>query len=50
MKNPLIAIRCNGEIPYDVKKKKREREEANTIFNEVRQFAYVLGVRERELY
>ena len=28
---------------------KQERKQANTIFNEVGQFAYVLGVRERDI-
>jgi len=28
---------------------KQERKQANTVFNEVQQFAYVLGAREREI-
>ena len=34
---------------YPEIKIKETREKANTIFNEVLQFAYVLGAREREI-
>ena len=36
------------KYPHD-KNRETTREKANTIFNEVRQFAYVLGTREREI-
>ena len=40
--------RCSGEVPTRIRTEKQERKQANTIFNEVRQFAYVLGARERD--
>ena len=46
MRNPPIEINIAEKYPEN--KKKETREKANTIFNEVRQFAYVFGVRERD--
>ena len=39
----------DAEEKYPEIKNKETREKANTIFNDVRQFAYVLGAREREI-
>ena len=44
VRNPIDAAEKYPEI-----KNKETRERANKIFNEVQQFAYVLGVREREI-
>ena len=41
--------RCSEKVPACTWTKKQERKHANTKFNEVQQFAYVLGVREREI-
>ena len=43
VRNLIDAVEKYPEI-----KNKETREKANTIFNEVRQFAYVFGVRERD--
>ena len=48
MRNPPIEIDAAEKYPHD-KTEKQERKQANTIFNEVRQFAYVLGARGREI-
>ena len=47
MMNPSIEIDAIEKYPEN--KNKEVKEKANTIFNEFRQFAYVLGVREREI-
>ena len=44
-RNPIDATE-----KYHTVIRTRKEEKANTIFNEVRQFAYVLRARERELY
>jgi len=45
MRSPPIEIDVAGEVPTRQEQRK-ERKQANTVFNEVRQFAYVLGARE----
>ena len=47
MRNPPIKI--DAVEKFSENKNKETREKANTIFNEVRQFAYVLGTREIEI-
>ena len=47
MRNPLIEIDAVEKYPDN--KNKETREKANTRFNEVRQFAYVLGARGTEI-
>ena len=37
-----------GDVPNTIRTKNTMEKQANTIFNEVRQFAYVLGARERD--
>jgi len=44
VKNPIDTAEKYPEI-----KNKETREKTNTIFNEVRQFAYILGARGREI-
>jgi len=46
MRNPPIEI--DAAEKYPEKKNRETREKANTIFNKVRQFAYVLRSRERD--
>ena len=48
IEEPQTAERDAPE-KYPKDKNKITREKTNTIFNKVRQFAYVLGVREREI-
>jgi len=48
MRNPPIEL--DEAEKYPKNKNKETREKANTIFNEVRQFAYALGTRERERF
>ena len=45
-----FSHRCSREIPPNDKNKKKIGRKQNTRFNEVRQFAYVLGVRKRECF
>ena len=46
-----FTLICSREVPPNDKNKKTiGRKKQNTRFNEVRQFAYVLGARKRELY
>ena len=50
MRNPLIEIDEAEKYPHDKNREIREKKQANKIFNEVRQFTYILGVREREIF
>jgi len=47
IRSPLIEI--NAAEKYPENKNKETREKANTIFNEVRQFAYVFRAREKKI-
>ena len=40
--------RCNRDVPKR-QEQNNKREKPNTIFNEILQFVYVLGTRERDL-
>ena len=46
MRNSPTEIDAAEKYPHE--KKQRERKQVNTIFNEVRQLAYILGTRERD--
>ena len=46
-RNPSKREGAAEKYPKD--KNKITREKANTMFNEVRQYAYVLGVREKKI-
>ena len=48
MRNPPIKIDAAGDVPTRQEQRNNRDKQTNTIFNEVRQFAYVLGVRERD--
>ena len=37
-----------GDVPNTIRTEKQKRKQINTVFNEVRQFAYVLGAKERD--
>ena len=37
------------DVPNMIRIEKQERNQINTVFNEVQQFAYILGAREREI-
>ena len=47
-KPPTNRYRCAEKYPKDKNRNKRESK-PNTIFNEIQQFAYVLGTKEREI-
>ena len=48
LRNPSNGDRCIEEVPTRSSTKKQERNHADIIFNEIRQFAYILEVRERD--
>jgi len=45
-----FSHRCSREVPPNDKNKETIGRKQNTRFNEVRQFAYVLGARKRECF
>ena len=47
-RGPPIEINAGEKYPH-TRTEKQERKQTTIIFNEVQQFAYVLGVREREI-